>query len=470
MLLESIDTPSDLRRLSYEQLAELAAELRAEIVRAVEANNGHLGSNLGVVELTLAMHRVFDSPRDVLLWDTGHQAYVHKMVTGRRDQFARLRQAGGLSGYPSRAESEHDWIENSHASTILCYAHGLAEAFKLRGDDERRVVAVIGDGSLTGGMAFEGLNNLGHSDSRAVIILNDNGRSYAPTVSKLGESLSRLRLNPFGEVMRVRAAALAGDRVDRFDAVGAHLVQALGGERDDLRFLHARLERLRDVLVDAVDHRRSHVEERELVDVLYLARFEHDLLPVAHLDALFLQREEHRRLDDVDAERHPGNALLFEDPANFLCRLRKEREIRAGRAAHAEHPGAAVVLAQPRRVEFVVARGAAEVPDVGLAVPGEKRIARELVARPLADHRARGVADVVLVEREQRAEARVRQRGAHAREPVTMQPAKVDAFLEIDLRAARRLQRTIPTMLRVDVVRSGLSFRHAASSRVDSSP
>ena len=123
-----------------------------------------------MVELTLAVHRVFDSPRDVLLWDTGHQAYVHKMVTGRRDRFDDLRQAGGLSGYPSRAESEHDWIENSHASTILCYAHGLAEARKLRGDDERRVVAVIGDGSLTGGMAFEGLNNLGHSDSRAVII------------------------------------------------------------------------------------------------------------------------------------------------------------------------------------------------------------------------------------------------------------------------------------------------------------
>ena len=221
MLLESIHTPSDLRRLSYEQLDELAAELRAEIVRAVEANSGHLGSNLGVVELTLAMHRVFDSPRDVLLWDTGHQAYVHKMVTGRREQFTRLRQAGGLSGYPSRAESAHDWIENSHASTILCYAHGLAEAFKLRSEDERRVVAVIGDGSLTGGMAFEGLNNLGHSDSRAVIILNDNGRSYAPTVSKLGESLSRLRLNPSYVRNRARLdrllheVPLVGERLER---------------------------------------------------------------------------------------------------------------------------------------------------------------------------------------------------------------------------------------------------------------
>jgi 1-deoxy-D-xylulose-5-phosphate synthase len=225
MLLESIHNPSDLRRLSYEQLEELAGEMREKIVQAVEANNGHLGSNLGVVELTLAMHRVFDSPDDVLLWDTGHQAYVHKMVTGRADEFGSLRQAGGLSGYPSRAESSHDWIENSHASTILCYAHGLAEAFKLRGEDDRRVVAVIGDGSMTGGMAFEGLNNLGHSDSRAVIVLNDNGRSYAPTVSKLGESLARLRLNP--SYVRNRA------RLDRLlhevPLVGEHIERGVDG-------------------------------------------------------------------------------------------------------------------------------------------------------------------------------------------------------------------------------------------------
>jgi 1-deoxy-D-xylulose-5-phosphate synthase len=225
MLLESIANPSDLRRLSYEQLDELAGEMRDQIVRAVEANNGHLGSNLGVVELTLAVHRVFDSPRDVLLWDTGHQAYVHKMVTGRCDQFDNLRQAGGLSGYPSRAESDHDWIENSHASTILCYAHGLAEAFKLQAVNDRRIVAVIGDGSLTGGMAFEGLNNLGHSDSRAVIILNDNGRSYAPTVSKLSESLGRLRLNP--SYVRNRA------RLDRLlhevPLVGEHLERGVDG-------------------------------------------------------------------------------------------------------------------------------------------------------------------------------------------------------------------------------------------------
>jgi 1-deoxy-D-xylulose-5-phosphate synthase len=226
MLLESINNPADLRGLSYDQLDELAAELRQSIVDAVSsAGSGHLGSNLGVVELSIAMHRVFDSPRDVLLWDTGHQAYVHKMLTGRRDEFTGLRKAGGLSGYPSRVESPHDWIENSHASTILCYAHGLAEAFKVRGVDDRRIVAVIGDGSLTGGMSFEGLNNLGHSDSRAVIILNDNGRSYAPTVSKLGESLGRLRLNP--SYVRNRA------RLDRLlhevPVVGEHLERGVDG-------------------------------------------------------------------------------------------------------------------------------------------------------------------------------------------------------------------------------------------------
>jgi 1-deoxy-D-xylulose-5-phosphate synthase len=197
MLLETISGPSDLRKLDYDQLKVLAGEIRQFIVEAVSsAQSGHLGSNLGVVELTLAVHRVFDSPRDYLIWDTGHQAYVHKIVTGRREMFGALRQAGGLSGYPSRAESVHDWVENSHASTALCYAHGIAAAVKRSNNPNRRVVAIVGDGALTGGMAYEGLNNLGHSGSRVVVILNDNGRSYAPTVSRLSESLTRLRLHP----------------------------------------------------------------------------------------------------------------------------------------------------------------------------------------------------------------------------------------------------------------------------------
>src|SRR5690242_8779197 len=224
MLIDSVSSPADLRRLSYPELDQLASEIREFIVEAVNAiGSGHLGSNLGAVELTLAVHRVFDSPKDIVLWDTGHQAYVHKIVTGRRADFATLRQAGGLSGYPSRAESEHDWIENSHASTIVSYAHGLATALEMEGDDapERRIVAVIGDGSMTGGMAFEGLNNLGHAGNKAIIILNDNGRSYAPTVSKLGGSVARLRVNPSYLKQRARVdrllkdLPLVGDRMER---------------------------------------------------------------------------------------------------------------------------------------------------------------------------------------------------------------------------------------------------------------
>jgi 1-deoxy-D-xylulose-5-phosphate synthase len=219
--LERISEPADLRQLTYAELDELAAEIREFIVQAVASSSagGHLGSNLGAVELTLALHRVFDSPRDIILWDTGHQAYVHKLVTGRRSGFDHLRQAGGLSGYPNRVESEHDWIENSHASTVLSYAHGLATAAELQGLD-RKVVAVIGDGSMTGGMAYEGLNNLGHSGRRVVIVLNDNGRSYAPTSTKLSESLARLRVDPRFVRNRARLASLIaslpfGHRINR---------------------------------------------------------------------------------------------------------------------------------------------------------------------------------------------------------------------------------------------------------------
>lgn len=200
MILESIESPEDIRGLSYRQLEKLAAEIRTFIIEAVTHTGGHLGSNLGAVELTLALHRVFESPRDILLWDTGHQAYVHKLLTGRRYGFSRLRKRDGISGYPNRTESEHDWIESSHASTALSYAHGLSVALEQRGEligkgGRRRVVAVVGDGSLTGGMAYEALNNLGHHNQRCVIVLNDNGRSYAPTISKLSESLTQLRLN-----------------------------------------------------------------------------------------------------------------------------------------------------------------------------------------------------------------------------------------------------------------------------------
>jgi len=188
MYLERVRQPSDLRDLSYDELNDLAGEIRDFVVSAVSDTGGHLGSNLGAVELTLAMHRVFDSPTDAILWDTGHQAYIHKIVTGRQPQFEQLRQQGGLSGYPSREESEHDYIENSHASTVLSYAYGMAVARDLGTDPHRHIVAVIGDGSLTGGMAYEAINNIGHSDKQVIIVLNDNGRSYAPTVSMLSAS------------------------------------------------------------------------------------------------------------------------------------------------------------------------------------------------------------------------------------------------------------------------------------------
>ena len=193
-LFDNIRHPGDLRSSSYEELGVLAAEIRDFLVTSVSRTGGHLGSNLGVVELTIALHRVFESPDDSILWDTGHQAYVHKLITGRRDGFATLRKKNGLSGYPSRAESVHDVIENSHASTALSYADGLAKANQLLSRTGRQVVVVVGDGALTGGMAFEALNNIAAAQGRKVIIIvNDNTRSYSPTIGGLANHLTRLR-------------------------------------------------------------------------------------------------------------------------------------------------------------------------------------------------------------------------------------------------------------------------------------
>jgi 1-deoxy-D-xylulose-5-phosphate synthase len=188
-------SPAALRELGRDDLGPLAAEIRRFLVAAVSVTGGHLGSNLGVVELTLALHRAFESPRDTIVWDTGHQAYVHKLVTGRAGAFDRLRQRDGLSGYPSRAESVHDVVENSHASTALSYAYGLVRARQLAGDDGR-IVAVVGDGALTGGLAYEALSNIGVAGAPVLIVLNDNGRSYAPTVSPLTTAGSRCGLAP----------------------------------------------------------------------------------------------------------------------------------------------------------------------------------------------------------------------------------------------------------------------------------
>ena len=210
-ILETISSPTDLRALNQAQLARLADEVRAFLVAATSKTGGHLSPNLGVVELTFALHRVFESPKDAIVWDTGHQAYVHKIVTGRAKDFAQLRQAGGLSGYPSRKESEHDLVENSHASTSLSYALGIAEA-RLRKRIGGHVVAVIGDGALTGGMAYEALNQIAHlQPPNLIIVINDNGRSYAPTVGGLARHLSSLRVDPRYERVKDEISRLLRD-------------------------------------------------------------------------------------------------------------------------------------------------------------------------------------------------------------------------------------------------------------------
>ena len=194
-ILDRIDKPADLKNLTYPELEQLAAEIREELVSVVSANGGHLASNLGVVELTLALHRVFDTPRDKIVWDVGHQAYAHKLVTGRRKEFASLRQYGGLSGFTTREESEYDTFGAGHASTSISAALGIAVARDFAGEDYN-VIAVIGDGAITGGMALEGLNQAGHLGSRLIVILNDNGMSISPTVGAIARLLDRIQIRP----------------------------------------------------------------------------------------------------------------------------------------------------------------------------------------------------------------------------------------------------------------------------------
>jgi 1-deoxy-D-xylulose-5-phosphate synthase len=231
-LLERITGPQDLKGLGQDQLEILAAEIRDVLVETVTRTSGHLGPNLGVVELTIALHRVFDSPKDKLVFDTGHQAYVHKLLTGRYADFHTLRQSGGLSGYPSRKESEHDLVENSHASTSLSYADGMAKAYRLRGEHDRTVVAVIGDGALTGGMAWEALNNIAIArDSRLVIVVNDNGRSYQPTIGGLASHLANIRVSQRYE----NVLDLIKTSVTRTPLVGQPLYGALHGAKKGLK-------------------------------------------------------------------------------------------------------------------------------------------------------------------------------------------------------------------------------------------
>jgi 1-deoxy-D-xylulose-5-phosphate synthase len=266
MLLDSVTTPAKLKALPAESLPQLAAEAREFIVNAVSTKAGHLGSNLGVVELTFAIHRVFESPKDIILWDTGHQAYIHKLITGRKEDFDNLRQPGGLSGYPNRAESEHDYIENSHASTVLSYAHGMAEALKAKKQTDRHVVAIIGDGSMTGGMAYEALNNLGHTNSRVVIVLNDNGRSYAPTISGLTRMVSRIRTKPSYARGKRKSEAI----IESLPVVGELGMRTVKGMKAALRELadepHAFFETLGVRYVGPIDGHDVHAVEEALRD------------------------------------------------------------------------------------------------------------------------------------------------------------------------------------------------------------
>jgi 1-deoxy-D-xylulose-5-phosphate synthase len=233
-VLDQIATPADLRALSGEELALLAAEIRDLLVQTVSTTGGHLGPNLGAVELTLALHRAFESPTEPILFDVGHQAYVHKILTGRAGQMSTLRQSGGLSGYPNRAESPHDWIENSHASTALSYADGLAKAFEVRGE-RRPIVAVVGDGALTGGMCWEALNNIAGANRPVVVVVNDNGRSYSPTTGGLADHLAGLRLRPGYERMLGQVKGALG----RTPVVGGPLYEALHGMKRGIKDLLA---------------------------------------------------------------------------------------------------------------------------------------------------------------------------------------------------------------------------------------
>ncbi|MGH2551982.1 MAG: 1-deoxy-D-xylulose-5-phosphate synthase N-terminal domain-containing protein, partial [Thermomicrobiales bacterium] len=193
-ILETIKSPADLKGRSYAELEQLAAEIRAEMIKVVSINGGHLGANLGTVELSIALHFVFESPKDMLVWDVGHQAYIHKLLTGRLDRFPTIRQENGISGFLSRDESEHDAFGAGHASTSISAALGMAVAQQRKPKNERgRAVAIVGDGALTGGMAFEGLNNAGHLDLPFIVVLNDNEMSIAPNVGALSKYLDKVR-------------------------------------------------------------------------------------------------------------------------------------------------------------------------------------------------------------------------------------------------------------------------------------
>ncbi len=367
MVLETISTPQDVKALPTSDLPQLAEELRDAIIAAVSKVGGHLGSNLGVVELTIALHRVFTSPDDLLVWDTGHQAYVHKMLTGRRDRFDTLRQAGGLSGYPDREESPHDLIENSHASTALSWTAGLSYAQgALPPEERRRFVAVVGDGALTGGMAYEALNNIGHHQLPAVIVLNDNGRSYAETVSRLSERVADLRTDP------------------RYRSVRSHVDRAL-----------AKLpivERLTDAGVEAI---KSAISEApalqsfvEALGVRYLGPYDGHDLPKLELALAHAARLDTPVLVHVLTQKGKGYPPAETDPEKKLhdtsaFDVSTGRSNGGGGRKWTAAFGAALLEEGRRRPELVA---------VTAAMPGSTGLL------PLAEHAPEQVVDVGIAE------------------------------------------------------------------------
>jgi len=301
------------------------------MIAHVGRTGGHLGSNLGIVELTIAVHRVFDSPYDPIIFDTGHQAYVHKMLTGRADRFDTLRQAGGLSGYPSRAESPHDWVENSHASTALSWAEGLARAFHLRGETGRTVVAVVGDGSLTGGMAWEALNNIAVDQLPIVIVVNDNGRSYQPTVGGLAKQFSGLRTDPRYEKMMRRV----GRAVQSTPVVGQWAADIMSAIRAGLKALLVPQSMFSDLGIKYIGPFNGHdlvATERALRQakryggpvIVHAITRKGKGLDAAEQDGERFHAVEH--LDEVTGERLPAGEVSWTDAfSEELVRLARQR-------------------------------------------------------------------------------------------------------------------------------------------------
>lgn len=305
-LLERISNPSDLQRLSGEQLGELATEIRKFLIEKVSRSGGHLGPNLGVVELTIAIHRIFQSPHDVVLFDTGHQSYVHKMLTGRLEGFEKLRQRGGLAGYPSRSESRHDVIENSHASTALSWADGIARGFKIHGEKDRTVVAVVGDGALTGGMSWEAINNIATSDDlRLVIVVNDNARSYSPTIGGMAKHLSTLRATKGYE----KFLDWGRDVLERTPVVGHSIYEALHGMKKGIKDIVAPQGMFEDLgikYLGPIDGHDIQAVERELENA---KRFQGPVIVHAitekgrgHIPALNDEAEKFHAVGVVDPE------------------------------------------------------------------------------------------------------------------------------------------------------------------------